>query len=241
MTTVARPLSLLWRALWLQPSAYEEIREDDAPVVEGLFLIVLVAVVIAVSNLAGTVVEWASIPHMADIKEVIYRNYEQMSWFQMLQREIGPSFTEQFRRWYDLGWQVFPRLFGAPDPGSAALGIITKPLMLIIGWLVYGVLAHGGARLLGGEGTLSQTLGVTALAVAPQVIHLADAVPFLAVGGVVGTWTLICRYMGLRIAHDLTWPRALVATLFPLVILWLLGILLIAVAALIALPLIMGG
>jgi len=226
MAVTVNPFHRLWRALLLQPSAYEEMREDDNPFVEGLYLIAVVGVVVALFGLVGTLVEWGSMPRLADIKDVVYRNLVQMPWYQMFQEQAGQAFVEQFRRNYDLGWQIFPRLFGAPDPTSAALGLIFTPLGLIVSWLVYGLLAHVCARLLGGEGGLSQTLGVTALAAAPQLLNLANLLPNVVVGGVVGTWVLICRYMGLRIAHDLTWPRTLVATLLPSLILWLLFILL---------------
>jgi hypothetical protein len=224
MAVTVNPFHRLWRALLLQPSAYEEMREDDNPFVEGLYLIAVMGVVVALFGLVGTLVEWASMPPLADIKDVIYRNLVQMSWYQMLQEQAGQAFVEQFQRNYDLGWQIFPRLFGAPDLGSAALGIVLTPLSLIVGWLIYGILAHVSARLLGGEGSLSQTLGVTALAAAPQLLNLANLFPNVVVGGVVGTWVLICRYMGLRVAHDLTWPRTLVATLLPSIILWLLSV-----------------
>jgi hypothetical protein len=79
------------------------------------------------------------------------------------------------------------------------------------------VVAYLFARLLGGQGGLGQTLGCTALAVAPQVLNLATFFPYLVVGGVVGTWTLLCRYVALKTCHRLTWNRALGATLLPYV------------------------
>jgi len=82
-------------------------------------------------------------------------------------------------------------LFGAPNPASAAVRIVTLPLWLVLIWLLYGVVAHLCARLLGGQGGLGQTLGRTALAVAPQLLNLATFLPYLVVGGVVGTWTLL--------------------------------------------------
>ena len=111
----------------------------------------------------------------------------------------------------------------SPTPANSLLGIITKPLGLILGWLVYGVLAMGAARLLGGRGTLNQTLGATALAAAPQMLTLLTVLPFVTVAGL-GTWSLLCNYVALRTVHDLSWPRAVWAALLPGLVLLLLAL-----------------
>jgi len=123
-----------------------------------------------------------------------------------------------FSQQYELWWRVFPALFGAPDITNAALKIVTLPLGLAFVWLLYGLLAHLFARLLGGQEGLSQTLGCTALAVAPQLLNLATFLPYVAVGSVVSTWTLLCRYVALKTCHRLTWGRALAATLLPYIV-----------------------
>ena len=41
--------------------------------------------------------------------------------------------------------------------------------------------------------------------------------PYVALGGLVGTWTLLGRYVAIKTCHRLTWGRALVATLLPYV------------------------
>ena len=120
-----------------------------------------------------------------------------------------------FNQFYDLGWQIFPRLGGYPDIGNAALNLVLLPVTMILLWLLWGVVAHVVARLLGGKGTLSQTLGATALAEAPQLLSLVTVIPFVVVGGVIGTWRMLCRYTALKTVHGLSWPRAVAATLLP--------------------------
>ena len=99
-----------------------------------------------------------------------------------------------------------------------ALNIVLFPVGMILLWLVWGVVAHLAARLLGGKGTLSQTLGATALAEAPQLLSLVTVIPFVVVGGVIGTWQMICRYTALKTVHGLSWQRAVVATLLPAIV-----------------------
>jgi hypothetical protein len=94
-------------------------------------------------------------------------------------------------------------------------------LGLIVNWLIFGLLAHALARLLGGKGTLNQTLGTTALAAAPQLLNVFGVLPFVVVAGI-GTWTMLCRYMAIRTTHDLSWSRAVWATILPPIILGLI-------------------
>lgn len=230
MQHVSRFAGLVAGALFLRTDAYEDMRGARSPFLTGLIIIVVVGVIIAIAALVGTALEWASSPNLADIQEIVYDGIIQMPWYQETLRQ-APGYDEIFQQWYELGWTL-GRTFGDASPGSALGGLVLTPLSLVIGWLVYGLLAHLFARLLKGEATLSQTLGCTALAVAPQLLKLAELVPYVAVGGVVGTWVLICRYAALKQAHRFTWGRAFWATVLPFGALWLLALILAAIGVL---------
>jgi hypothetical protein len=225
--------SLLGRALMLEPDPYHELKEHRNPFVEGLFLVVTVGLVVAIASIIGTCLAWASTPNLASIKQIVYQNLVAAPWYLQLDQDMGTEFVQQFKRFYDLGWQYIPAISGAPNPVNSLVNILLMPLGLIIYWLIYGVVAHLMARLLGGRGTMAQTFGCTALAVAPQLLNLATIVPFVVVGGVVGTWTLLCQYRGLKEAHALPWGRAFLATVLPLLILALVVIVLVSVIAVI--------
>jgi hypothetical protein len=216
-------INLILRALFLDGDAYDALRDDDNPFVEGLFLLVIIGAITAVLNLIGQFLGWASTPKMAAIQDAILNMYQDMSWWSQLSG--NPEALGMFERFWDLGWQVFPALFGAPNPGSAAINIISWPLAAVLSWLIYGVLAHFFARLLRGTGTLNQTLGTTALAFSPLLFRGLGLIPFLTFGGVLSTWQLICRYKALRSAHALPWQRAFWATVLPFavyLVFWLL-------------------
>jgi hypothetical protein len=217
MDGFASSLRLGWNALFLREGAYEEMRGATNPVVKGLVLIVVIGLAIALLNLIGTGLEWASTPNLSDIQATVYRYLVKMPWYEELSRE-APDFASTFKQWYDLGWRVFPTLFDAPSIGRAALGIIGVPLGLIIRWLIYGLLAYLAARLLGGSGNLSETLGLLALAVAPQMLRVITLLPFLEVGSLVRVWGILCAYLALKTAHNLSWARAVWATLLPYIL-----------------------
>jgi len=90
---------------------------------------------------------------------------------------------------------------------------------VFIGWPVYALLAHAFARMLGGQGTLQQIFGCTALAVSPQVLNLAGLLPFVQVGGIVGTWMLACNYMAVKTVYRLSWNRAFWTTVLSQIVL----------------------
>lgn len=202
-------------AFFLGQAPYAEMSKDSNPALRGLGIVALVAVVVALAGLVGTTLEWASTPNMSDIQAAVLKGIQQTPWYQELEYSAG--FRDEFARWYDLGWRVFPYLFDAPNIPIAASQIILLPLRLTLVWFLYGLIAYLCARLLGGQGGLGQTLGCTALAVAPQLLNIATFFPYLVVGGVVGTWTLLCRYVALKTCHRLSWGRALAATLLPYV------------------------
>ncbi len=209
-------LGLVFGALFLDNDAYDQLREDDNPFVEGLFLIVLIGVVTALLHFIGQVVAWAGTPSLDAIKEAVWQSFPTMSWWSQV---AGNSeFLEQFRMYYDLGWQIFPRLFGAPDPAGAVLNVVLWPVGAVLSWLIYGTLAHWFARLLGGDGSYGQTLGVLALSFTPLLLRGFGFLPYFTVGAVMNTWQLICRYKAVRSAHQLPWGRAFWATLLPFLV-----------------------
>ncbi len=216
-------LGLVFRALFLDSEAFEELREDDNPFVEGLFLVVILGAVTALLSVVGQTVAWASTPRLSVIKELVLPALQEQSWWAKLAAD--PQALATFQRIYDAAWQLFPWWAGASGPATAALNILIWPIGLMVSWLLYGLVAHLFASLLGGRGTLNQTLGVTALAYMPLVFRGLGFIPFLVIGGVINTWQLLLRYKALRTVHHLSWRRAFWATLLPFAVyllFWLL-------------------
>lgn len=221
-TNIRQSLRRLGDALLLKPEPYREMMDSPNPFVEGLFLIVVIGLIVAGAGLVGNVLSWASAPDLGAIKQVVYQNLVQMPWYLRLAEDVGSEFVTEFQRIYDWGWRVFPLFFGAFSPLRTLAGFILTPLALVASWLLYGVVAHLIARLLDGQATLMETLGATTLAVAPQLFLLATFIPSVNVAGLVGAWTLLCRYRALKEAHDLPWKGAVTATVLPLVLYYLL-------------------
>ncbi len=214
MDGIVGSLRLGWNALLFKEGAYEDMRAAENPVVKGLLLVVIVGVVIALFAFVGDVLEWAATPNLGEIKETVYYYMTQMPWWKMAAQE--PMFVQMFNQWYDLGWSI--GMMAAPSVGGAAVNIILIPLALVIRWLLYGLVAYLFARWLGGTADLSQTLGVLALAVAPQVLNVLTLIPYVQLGSVVSVWGILVAYIGLKTAHKLSWDKAVWATLLPFIL-----------------------
>lgn len=236
MHAITKPFVLLWDALFLQRDAYARMRDDDNPFVEGLYVLAVLGVALGLVGVVGATLEWASSPNIAAIRDLILTNLQQMPWWQFMQQNPQAE-AAWFQIWNGI-WDAAQAM--APSPASSLLGIVTTPLGLIVVWLIYGLLAYLFARLLGGLGTLNQTLGATALAAAPQLLNLLAVLPFVAVFSL-GTWTLLCNYMALRTVHDLSWQRSVAAALLPSVVFVLLISLIAGVAAGALMMLLAGG
>ena len=212
MDGIVGSLRLGWNALLFKEDAYEEMRAAASPVVKGLILIIVVGIIIALFGLVGTALEIASTPDPGEIRVIVERNLAQMPFWDEIERE-DPGALRRFQQIFDTVWQIVETM--TPSIGGAALGIIGVPLALVIRWLIYGLLAYVFARWLGGTGSLSETLGVLALAVAPQVLNVLTLLPFVQMGNVVSVWGVLCAYFGLKVAHKLSWGRTVWATLLP--------------------------
>lgn len=222
-------LRLAWDALLLRDRAYTEMRESSNAFTRGLILIVLVALVFSIPAIVGKSLERLTSPDPGKIQEVVRQELTAMPWYKQAQAESGRQFQEGFEQGYNAWWQFFGNLI-FPNPIISALGIIFNPISLIIGWLIYGLLAFLFARLLGGKGSLGQTYGTTALAVSPQLLGVLTFLPYVAVAGL-STWSVVCNYLALKHTHHLTPGRTLWATVLPYVIQIVLAVLVGALVA----------
>ncbi len=102
-------------ALFLDSDAYNQMRDDDNPFIEGLSLLVIIGVITALLSLVGQFMAWAGMPNLSAMKDIILAEYQKAPWWSFMQGNTEA--LTQFQRWWDIGWQVFPNLFGGPTPG----------------------------------------------------------------------------------------------------------------------------
>jgi hypothetical protein len=221
MDGIVDTLRLGWDALLLRDKAYEEMRAAESPVVKGLILIIIVGVAVAICAYIGNLLEWATTPDLAKMKDVMFYYFTQMPWWREMAKV--PQSMEMFQQLWDTNWGIAQAL--SPNPASGLVGIVATPVGLIIRWLIYGLLAYLFAIWLGGTANLSETLGVLALAVAPQALNALTIFPYVQMGNLVAIWSILCAYIGLKTVHKLRWNRAMYAAVLPFVLAIGIGIL----------------
>ncbi len=203
---------LLGQALTLEPDPFVEIVDDDNPWIEGLFFVFVLGFLIGVARLIGGLLLSASLPPpdavlealMISLKQTLLVNPGQATDVEAFVRQLWPWLTSLFN--YGSGW-------------LRMLTLIFTPLGLIGQWLLYASISHATARMLGGSGTLNQTVGAVALSTAPRILLVAMVVPFVSVSALLlHSWGILIAYRGLDVAHGLPPAKAAIAAATPLVL-----------------------
>lgn len=231
----ASPLKLIWQALWFQDSAFAEVRDSKNPLVRGLIIALILSAIAGAAGALGLGFDRLTSPSLQEVRSTVLEGVQKMPWYQdMVSGPTGDQFEKQFRQGYDLWWQFMPGVLGFPSLSSAATTLCLTPIAGVIRWAIMGALTYLAARLLGGKGGFGPTLGVMALASAPQIFTVAAILPGFLAGSLTGWWSLALAYWAVRSAHGLSWQRNLLAVLLPRIVIALLAFILGAIGAAIA-------
>lgn len=203
---------LLGQALTLEAEPFVELADDDNPWIEGLFFAFLLGLLVATARLVGGLLLSATLPPpdavletiVLALKQAVSVSAGQESGTVLLLRQVWPWYTALFN--YGSGWQQL-------------IGLVLTPLLYIGQWLLYATFSHAAARALGGTGKLRETLGTLALSLAPRILLVASAIPFVSVSPLLlHGWGILIAYRGLEVTHDLPPGKAAAATLLPFVL-----------------------
>lgn len=210
--------------LFLEPESYRAQRDAPNGLQRGLLLVLLVGLLVGVAGAIGDIFEALAQPSPVAIINTLDAGLRAMPWYGELS-EADPGFPAQFDTIFA---QI--RQFGAGGGLLGGLsGILTTPLLAVVGWLIYGAFAHLVARALGGTAGIGQTLSCTALAAGVQLLALVQVIPF-AQAASTGLLGLLACYVAIREAHSLSpWRSFGAAMLGPI----LLGLLLVGLACVI--------
>ncbi|MEJ5346090.1 MAG: Yip1 family protein [Chloroflexus sp.] len=204
MESLAHFVRLSTAGLLLDVNTFRAQRDNPYALREGFLVVIVVGVIVGIASLIGSILSRMATPDPTAVIEVLQRYSERIPLFSGLQ-EVDPDFS--FEPIFDLLTGVFSTL-----QWSSLIGAIATPLVYVLGWLIYGTVAHLAARSLGGDGTFAQTLGCTALASGANLLAAVQIIPFATVAGTTLLGLIGC-YLGLRAAHNLPAWRAFWATL----------------------------
>lgn len=207
--------ALVSKALVLDAEPFIALTDDDDPWIEGLFLTIGVGFLVGLAQLIGQLLTTAVLPPNDALLAALLQGWRQ--WSTSAPATVNPAVAEAFLR---ESWAIVNFGLGYSGGWLRLLTLVTTPTLLLVQWLLAGMIIYAVARFLGGSGSLNQTLGVTALIAAPQILRFAEILPFAAVSQLLlSVWALLILYRGVEVAHDLPWQKAFVAAVAPLLFL----------------------
>lgn len=229
----------LWLgAMFLKQETYTYQRDKKNHFGNGLVYIGIIGVLVALAGILGAGLRYATLPSVDAIKNTVLAHLQAMPFYESL----SANGLANFERQYDQSWNQFGSLFlGYPTDTNGFIGlmvtILTVPLGLIIGWLIYGALVHLVARSWNRETSFTELLAPLALATSPQLLNVLMIFPNTGLSGsAIALWTFICNVVAIRVAYQTTTRRAVWASLFPILLVVILVIGLVVLGLLLLIP-----
>ncbi|MBX0328553.1 YIP1 family protein [Oscillochloris sp. ZM17-4] len=206
--------------LLLNPEAYRDQRDAPDGLRRGFVLVTIIGLLVGFAAMVGNLGEYASQPSSEAIAQTIHDGLRAMPWFGQLS-ELDSQFPAQFDTIFAQITQIIQATSGGGLIGSLT-GVITTPLLMLVGWLIFGSVAHLMARALGGRAAFSQTLACTALAAGVNILGIVQVIPFAQVAGTT-LLGLVASYVAVREAHALPpWSAFWATMLGPAILLLIL-------------------
>jgi hypothetical protein len=205
----------------LEPQAFRAQRDAPNGLRRGFLLVLLVGLLVGLAALIGNLGEYLAQPSPTAVAQTIADGLRAMPWFAKV-AAANPEFPAQFDRSLGQAFQSLSLLNGGGLAGSLA-GVIAAPLLLVLGWLIYGLLCHLMARALGGKASLGQTLACVAVASGVNLLGAVQIIPFAQVSGTT-LLGLAASYVAIREAHGLPpWRAFWAAVIGPILLMLLLA------------------
>lgn len=231
----------LWHAALLRTAIFDGLSSRSDAFLQGFIVIVAVALLVglpgAIMDLANGLGEVPAVTESAEAESQVRQSVDRLL---AGLNDLGLPVEAQagIRLWAEtgaaVGAQVAADVIALPTPlprpiGSilqALGGWISRPLadgglpLAAAGlgtWLGYGVWVLLFARLLGGRGTLHGFFGATALFAVPHLLDIFARVPYVgaALGIAAFIWGLLIYIKATAVSQQLTFERALLAVLLP--------------------------
>ncbi len=216
---------LVAKALVLDDQPFVHMIEDDNPWVEGLALTTAVGLLAGVAQVIGGWLTANSLPDPVALQNALLAAGRQLAAATNLPPAVVDALVGPI-------WNLFSAASGYAGGWTLVTPLIATPFLLLVWWLFFGFVTFGGARAAGGNGNLNDTLGATALMVAPQVLLVFSVIPFAAVSSLLlSAWGMLIGYRAVQTTHQLSWARAAIVTIVPYILALLLAPLLAAAFA----------
>jgi hypothetical protein len=224
-------LRLAWQALLLDDSAYATVYGAKYPLRRGFTILLVILLTVGVALAIGLALDIVVTPRLDLVETAVFETLTETTWYQETSTQ-SPDFAPSFKQLYTVAWQIAYMVGQAPSWLGTLTGFLVTLIVSLLSWFIYGSLAYGIGRWLGGQGNYQQFMGTLALAYAPKLLLVAMVIPGMTLGGIVAWWLLLTKYQAVKHTYNLSWQRNLAVVLIPYLIigLTLFGLLLFTAA-----------
>jgi hypothetical protein len=249
----------LWDAVLFKTEAYERVRDRRDAVMQGFFVIVIVALLVALPSFVTQIAQGLR-PAEAEIADAragfrtVMDNIAPYLSQMGLPSAAGELIMQQAEANFDSVAQMIAEIEALPTAlprpigktltafgawVSHPFGSASFPLSaaVLATWLGYGVWVMLAAKLMGGRGTLTGFFGTTALFAVPHLLDFFRWVPYVGslLGFVAFIWGLAIYVKATAVSHKFRTALGFLALVLPVIAVGFLSILLIFGAGAVAL------
>jgi hypothetical protein len=228
---LAEALRLAGQALLLDDRAYATVYDAKYPLRRGFTILLVILLTVGVALAIGLALDIVVTPRLDLVETAVFETLTETTWYQETSTQ-SPDFATSFKQLYTVAWQIAYMVGQAPSWLGTLTGFLVTLIVSLLSWFIYGSLAYGIGRWLGGQGNYQQFMGTLALAYAPKLLLVAMVIPGMTLGGIVAWWLLLTKYQAVKHTYNLSWERNLAVVLLPYLIigLTLFGLLLFTAA-----------
>lgn len=210
-----RPPILVREALLLNYRAFDKVKAAKDPLRRGLTILGLILLLLLVARGLQLLLGYLTTPRFDVLSADILDQVTGLNWYTE-QATANPAFAQQFALAYEAVWQLIRVVGGFPSALGTIVALVSTAGSLLLGWLLYGSLAHVLARWFGGNAPLKQFLGPLALSYAPMLLFGLAFIPGLEIGGtLVFLYMLTTKFIAIRRTYLLSPGYSLAVLLAP--------------------------
>jgi hypothetical protein len=204
--------------------AYNTVARHLHPLKKGFFSLLAILGIVLLARLVGWGLDYLTSPRLESLQALVQNFITGLPWYQA-QAQQSPQFAAEFAQSYGLSWEGVRAALGIPTPLNQGIGIGALILNTLLAWLGYGTLAHWFARWFGGQGTWREMMGTMALAYAPLLLLVVEAIPGAVVPLILlFLLMLVGKYQAVKSTHHLTPGYNLASVLLPYLVVTVLAL-----------------
>ena len=194
-----------WRAILLDEEVFAPYLTDDHPFRKGAKIVTLIALPVGLAAGLGVLLDLLTMPLYNQLQTDLFTVFSSFPLATQLADNLGLGFAKL----YNFAWWLVRYTGDYPSPSGILIAPIVTILNLLFTWWLFGLLIQVVGGWLGGKAPKGALYPVIALAFAPSLLYVFNAIPGLAVpSALVRAWTILAAYTAIRRVYGFSWIRA---------------------------------